>query len=236
MSNIKTVNLSDAVIEELNENETYQKILRTVQQYGADSELDDQMLSLHAAIIYDLSHLFDALLDADVSLNCVCVKTGKTALHLSYDDQGKYFAKLLQRGADPNILGSNEQTVLQEAAEHGHLDNNGKPTKNLQLLLSNERTERDKKGRNGNTALHFAMINKHAAYTEILILAGVDINARNDQGRTALEEVQHRQRFADRPREFEKVIIVFGYALEQRQSLAQVGTPQPPPALEPGEF
>lgn len=95
-------------------------------------------------------------------------------------------ALLLKYKADVFAVADDNSTVFHMAAAIGVMQS----VKRL-LLAAKEKGEKQTEAllnvqnRNGNTALHIAVMNKHAALAALLIHAGADPGIRNNEGRTA---------------------------------------------------
>jgi ankyrin repeat protein len=117
--------------------------------------------------------------------------TGDTALlAAARDGKEKAFFFLLDAGADPKAVGYAKESVLHRAASAGKekmvqalLDRGADPN----LLCSYpDMIELQP----GMTPFHSALFNDHFAVAELLLKHGADINAKLEDGRTALELVE----------------------------------------------
>src|SRR5258708_14021825 len=100
--------------------------------------------------------------------------------------------KLLAAGADANAHLSSGETSLMEAAQRGNLDT-------VRLLLSSGADPNAREVNGGQSALMWAIVERHAAITEELVRRGADIHARSKRGFTALVFAA-QQGEADSPR------------------------------------
>ena len=105
---------------------------------------------------------------------------GSTPLHLAaYNGHIEISRLLLQNGADVNAKSDDGSTPLHWAAEHGQVDI-------LHLLVENG-ADLEAQDNDGWRALHEAAYNGHLPFIQELISRyHVDINARENNGRTAL--------------------------------------------------
>ena len=87
--------------------------------------------------------------------------------------------KLVEGGADVRATDDEGYTCLMSAADDGHTD----IVRYLVGLLEVEVNDRDNKN---CTALHYAAEGKHADVVQVLIDAGADIEAKNDEGHSPL--------------------------------------------------
>lgn len=117
--------------------------------------------------------------------------TGDTALLTAAEfGKEKAFFFLLERGADPKAVGYNKESVLHRAASKGKeamvkalLERGADPN----LLCSYPEMMEIQPGM---TPFHSALFNDHFAIAELLLEKGADINAKLEDGRTALELVE----------------------------------------------
>lgn len=87
---------------------------------------------------------------------------------------------LQEAGANPNLPDENSLTPIAYAAQNGH-------RKAIEILLNNEKTLPNQKGKDGKTALHHAVENQHIeAIKFFLCNKDVDINLADQKGDTPL--------------------------------------------------
>ena len=105
---------------------------------------------------------------------------GDTPLHYAAENGHIEIARLLlQNGADLNVRSNRGRTPLHLAAENGNVDI-------LHLLVENG-VDLEVQANNGSRTLHFAALHGHLPFIQELISRyHVDINARLNDGRTAL--------------------------------------------------
>jgi ankyrin repeat protein len=87
-------------------------------------------------------------------------------------------SELLMRGVDPDVM-SEGNSAIGVAAEFGHF-------KVVQKLIENGADVNWKNSRNGWTSLMHASRNGHESVVKLLIGAGADIDARDNDGMTSL--------------------------------------------------
>jgi ankyrin repeat protein len=105
---------------------------------------------------------------------------GATALYVAASNaDAAMAAKLLEAGASPNAPLISGETPLMEAARRGKLDM-------VRLLLMHGANPNAKESNGGQTALMWAVSERHATLTEELVRHGTDIHARSRGGFTAL--------------------------------------------------
>jgi ankyrin repeat protein len=105
---------------------------------------------------------------------------GATALYVAASNaDAAMAAKLLEAGADANVPLISGETPLMEAARRGKLDV-------VRLLLMHSADPDAKESNGGQTALMWAISERHAAITEELVRNGTNIHTRSKAGFTAL--------------------------------------------------
>jgi uncharacterized protein len=105
---------------------------------------------------------------------------GATALYAAAANADpEITTKLLAAGADADARLLSGETPLMEAAERGNLET-------LRVLLSRGANPNAREANGGQTALMWAISERHSAVTEELVRRGADVNARSDNGFTAL--------------------------------------------------
>jgi ankyrin repeat protein len=110
---------------------------------------------------------------------------GRTALHLAASVSNVIAVqKLLERGANPNIIDKNEMSPLHLAAQ----ERDGNPIIDLLLEAKKVKGMGDVNDQNkqGRTALHYAALTSNKITAEHLILKGADLHCRNNGGITPL--------------------------------------------------
>jgi hypothetical protein len=116
----------------------------------------------------------------NINVNVKDDEYGATPLHdAAYNGHVEIARLLLQSGADVNAKDRWDRTPLHFAAIQGHVDI-------LHLLVENG-ADLEAQSKNGSTALHSAAIHGNLPFIQELISRyHVDINARRNDGRTAL--------------------------------------------------
>jgi len=136
---------------------------------------------LHIAAECGLSDVTEALLNHGINANARTV-SGYTALH--YAAALGHFESceaLLRDKADPNLTDIRRCSALHYAARNGHVDI-------VDLLLNNPQINVNQQGWMRDTPLMTAIRqdDTQCAYKAILKHSDVDLNARDEEGRTAL--------------------------------------------------
>jgi hypothetical protein len=121
----------------------------------------------------------------NINVNVKEYWSGRTPLHYAAENGRVEIVRLLlQSGAEVNARSNDGRTPLNLAAFYGHVDI-------LHLLVENG-ADLEAQGNNGSRALHRAAYNGHLLFIQELISRyHVDINARMNDGRTALWEARH---------------------------------------------
>jgi uncharacterized protein len=105
---------------------------------------------------------------------------GATALYAAAANAGPAIAAmLLAAGADPDSHLLSGETPLMEAAERGNLET-------LRVLLSHGANPNSREANGGQNALMWGISERHAAVTAELVRRGADVDARSNNGFTAL--------------------------------------------------
>jgi ankyrin repeat protein len=114
-------------------------------------------------------------------INAQKPETGATALQRATEfGRVEIVTLLIARGAQPNISGKDNQTPLFQAAYNGFV-----PI--VDSLLKAGANPNVTESRFGDTPLILAAWKGHMEVVERLVLAGADVNARAQDGRTALQ-------------------------------------------------
>ncbi|KAL0630968.1 hypothetical protein Q9L58_010178 [Maublancomyces gigas] len=160
--------------------------------------LDPEGTALHVAVFEGFESMVEFLLDQGADPNPVDPNAPPgvlpdTPLHLALSnvaetqifqafktvDEG-VVTLLLRRGADPNALIGNGMNSLLQAAHFG-LPNI------VAAILDTGKTDINSRTVVGSTALHIAVRrSKSGGVPELLLARGIDVNATNDFGQTAL--------------------------------------------------
>ena len=86
---------------------------------------------------------------------------------------------LVRAGAGVCVTDNKGETCLTRAAAKGH-------TETVRTLLCMPEVDVNQSNNRGNTSLHLAVLQKHAAVVQLLIDAGADVEAQNSRGRAPL--------------------------------------------------
>lgn len=92
---------------------------------------------------------------------------------------------LLERGADPNASDDEKQTVLMH-----FIKNNGSANVDVVRYLCHHRVRLEDQDNEGNTALHHVAKEQVCDLVPVLVAAGANRNATNDDGKTPLQIAQ----------------------------------------------
>ena len=135
---------------------------------------------LHRAVLSGRTEAVHYLLDNGFDINAKN-QNGMTPLFLAVDFGNRDGARALaMRGADVNAADENGQTPLFVAVKKGHADL-------IDLFLKKGADPARADPRTGKTLLHEAALRGRAKVVEVLLPArGIDKNARDKNGRTAL--------------------------------------------------
>ena len=106
---------------------------------------------------------------------------GKTALHLATESGNiEMVRQLIEKRASLEVADEDGYTALLLAAKGGHEDV-------VQLLIEKKPDLLDVRDANGSTALHVAAASGNRAIVELLIGRVIDLEARDNDGKTALD-------------------------------------------------
>ncbi|KAJ9150773.1 Ankyrin repeat domain-containing protein 50 [Pleurostoma richardsiae] len=130
--------------------------LESRQEQDLPPDIDALSLAAH----FDIRHALIQILEKDTSYP----QSGKdrAVFWASRMGHSKSVEILLQAGAEPNQQTADRLTTLTVAAQSGHLDA-------VEVLLLEERTDINMRGRSGRTALSFACGNGHLDVIEALL-------------------------------------------------------------------
>lgn len=105
---------------------------------------------------------------------------GMTPLHMaSHNGQAEMAGLLIDKGADPNAKDNEGRTPLYKGIQNGHFDFTN-------VLVNKGGDSGCKESHCGQTALHCAAIKGYNDVTKLLIKAGADVNATDNDGCTPL--------------------------------------------------
>jgi len=160
------------------------KMLKKMLSYiSIDDPIDENqttILMLCTYLYIDNDQLIQLLLKKGANPNSQD-KDGNTALHRACDlGHTKIIELLLKNNADPNLRNNQGLIPLRLAV---HL----KDINTIKLLLKDEwEIAVDSPDSFGDTALHFACFICHEKAARVLLRAGANVNAKNNQGNTPL--------------------------------------------------
>jgi ankyrin repeat protein len=125
------------------------------------------------------AEMVDLLLRAGANPK-VANEYGATPLYAAAaDTDAAITVKLLAAGADPNARLASGETALMDAARRGNLET-------VRALLAAKADPNAQEAKGGQTALMWAIAERHAGVAEELVRHGADVNARSKTGFTAL--------------------------------------------------
>jgi ankyrin repeat protein len=152
-----------------------------------------------------------SLLSGEPTLLCARTGLGETALHyLAVEDQLPSVKWLIEQGAEVNVVNSVGTTPLSDAASLGYLQM-------VSLLLS--RGARVNRAGESEPTLHSAVRGGSADIVEALLAAGVDVNAVEQGGESAL----HVAAASEELHEVLRVLVGYGAKVNALSEL--LGTP-----------
>jgi cytohesin len=160
---------------------------------GADvnAAADDGKIPLGDSALNGHDNVVRLLLANGANIN-LSVKGKGTALHASaWNGHSTIVEFLITKGADVNV-DSTEGTPLHLAAGASIKVGDKRCAEIVRTLLDEGADVNAKKIRNGSTALHGAAFRGRTQTTEILIGAGANVSAKNDEGLTPLHNAARR--------------------------------------------
>ncbi|MCJ1333185.1 hypothetical protein MMC10_009879 [Thelotrema lepadinum] len=165
------------------------ELVELLLEKGAELNLQvrfDGMMPLHMAAQQGYTGSVKLLLDRGVEVNTQDAKTGRTALHwAATSGERSVVATLLGRGADVNIRDIARKTALPFAVASLSIES-------VALLLDNGADLNEREHGTGRTLLHLVWF---APTARFLLGKGIDINAQDKNGLTALDvAVENRKR------------------------------------------
>ena len=143
-----------------------------LQKLDVNAAEPDGTTALHWAVRADDMDLADRLLKAGANVK-KANRYGVTPLHLaSVNGSAPMIEKLLKAGADANEVSSEGETALMTVARGGNVAA-------AKVLLANDAKVDAKESWQGQTALLWAVAQKHPAMVKELIAHGADVNVRS---------------------------------------------------------
>ncbi|KAH6986404.1 hypothetical protein BKA56DRAFT_613779 [Ilyonectria sp. MPI-CAGE-AT-0026] len=144
----------------------------------SDTSMDTNSLDQEPIVLAARFNLHRTLKDMLNSYESSQAILNQSLLWTSRLGHGRIVAELLTAGSDPNMRGSDRQTALTAAAEHGHLSC-------VVTILADKRTDINTTGRMGRSGLSFACGNGHdRIVTEFLRQDSCKVDAADDSGAT----------------------------------------------------
>jgi ankyrin repeat protein len=133
----------------------------------------DGATALHWAVHWENVELADLLLNAKANVN-VANDLGVTPLVMAATSgNARLIEKLLAAGADANAALESGETALMLASRAGSVPG-------VKALLARGARVDARESTRGQTALMWAIVNRHAEVTRLLLEAGADINLRSE--------------------------------------------------------
>ena len=152
---------------------------RYISQPGANLSATDANgnSALHLAVTTQRYEIVNILVTHGINLN-IKNQDGNTALHVASIYLHTFLMKVLvDANADLNAINNRKRTALIEAA----IRNYGRQA--VEILID-AKANLDIVDEDGNTALHWAFLEKHHEAAKLLIHAGADITIPNKKGET----------------------------------------------------
>ena len=157
--------------------ETVRSLLE--QHADVNEAQSDGASALHWAVYRDNTEIVDLLIAAKANINGIN-EYGVTPLSLACTNHSAPIVdRLLKAGANPNAALPSGETVLMTCARTGNAET-------VKLLLGNGAKVDTKESWRGQTALMWAVEQKHADVAQVLIDKGADVHARSNSGFTPL--------------------------------------------------
>lgn len=188
-------------------------LVRTLIRRGADvnASQPDGATPLHWATHRDNLDIADALIKAGANVNAAN-DYGVTPLSLACTNgSGPMVDRLLKAGANPNAALPSGETALMTAARVG------KPEP-VALLLAKGANVNARERLKGQTALMWAISERHFAIARTLVDKGADVNARADSGFNALM-------FATRQGDPDAVKLILSHGAQINEAAKDGSTP-----------
>ena len=134
----------------------------------------------------DAHKILKALAEGGADVNARDPDGGRTALSQACEDRHVDLVKYLVEtaGADPNVLGANNNPPLYHAVKDGYKKTNALKLAKYLVKHGAEVNKVDKKQK--NTPLHAAAIAGDLEVVKFLVKSGADVNARGDKRTTPL--------------------------------------------------
>lgn len=149
------------------------------QQVDVNVAALDGATALHWATYWNAVDTVDLLIDAGADLDATN-DYGLTPLALACDNgSGAMVTRLLEAGADPDLARSTGETPLMTCARTGALAA-------VNALLDRGANPNAAESWHGQTALMWAVGERHTAVVRVLVDRGADIHTRSSGGHTAL--------------------------------------------------
>ena len=134
----------------------------------------DGATALHWAVHWEDAGLVDSLLAAKANANAINDLGVTPVVMAATSGNGVLIEKLLAAGADANASLESGETALMLASRAGSVAG-------VTALLANGARVNAREGTRGQTALMWAIVNRHPAVTRILLEHGADIDVRTER-------------------------------------------------------
>ncbi|MCJ1250247.1 hypothetical protein MMC30_007473 [Trapelia coarctata] len=215
--------------------------IRLLLDKEADIQAQDKKgrTPLHLAAWGDHQVAIRLLLDKGADIQAQD-KEGRTPLHLAVCRDNKAAIRLLlEKGADINVQDEAVGTPLHSAVSWNR-------EAVTQLLLADPRTKVNATNKEGWTALHLAAFDGYKDIVRLLLTHGADIEAREIEGRTALQlamagKEECMEKTDPSPHRLEEKIRLYDKIIQRLETHATQSIPfssllQSPDSISPGDL
>jgi ankyrin len=168
-----------ALIEAVEHRDTETVRTLLTEEVDVNRSQPDGATALHWAAHWDDVDTADLLIRAGARVNAVN-ELGVSPLELACANGSRAMVeRLLAAGANPNAALPTGETALMSCARTGNVET-------VRALLARGAIPAAKEGGRGQTALMYALAEKHAAVARVLIETGADVHTRSTGGATPL--------------------------------------------------